>query len=169
MLDLGAVGKGYAVGRAAELLREAGVASALIHGGTSTAYAIGQPPAAESWSIAIERPPAPFAAAPMPNLPNVALKDEALSASAAWGRFFQSEGRTFGHVLDPRNGQAVADTLLSAVVLPSATETDALSTALLVMSLPGLDAMAQLRPGVKTLLLMEVEGALRLESRGFAL
>ena len=41
MLDLGAMGKGYAVERAAEALREAGVASALLHGGTSTVQAIG--------------------------------------------------------------------------------------------------------------------------------
>ena len=43
MLDLGAVGKGYAIEKAAEILREAGVTSALIHGGTSTSYAIGKP------------------------------------------------------------------------------------------------------------------------------
>ena len=41
MLDLGAIGKGYAVERAAEVLREAGVTSALMHGGTSTVQAIG--------------------------------------------------------------------------------------------------------------------------------
>src|ERR1041384_8167049 len=38
MLDLGAIGKGYAVERAAEILRTAGVTSAMVHGGTSTAY-----------------------------------------------------------------------------------------------------------------------------------
>ena len=41
MLNLGAIGKGYAVERAAEVLREAGVTSALIHGGTSTVQALG--------------------------------------------------------------------------------------------------------------------------------
>ena len=57
MLDLGAIGKGYAVDRAVEILREAGVTSALIHGGTSTVYALGRPPEAEFWKVAIAKPP----------------------------------------------------------------------------------------------------------------
>src|SRR5262245_55384650 len=57
MLDLGAIGKGYAVGVAAETLREAGVTSALIHGGTSSVYALGCPPEADAWKVAIEEPP----------------------------------------------------------------------------------------------------------------
>ena len=57
MLDLGAIGKGYAIESAAEILREAGVTSALLHGGTSTAYALGHPPDADFWKVAIEQPP----------------------------------------------------------------------------------------------------------------
>ena len=53
MIDLGAIGKGYAIDCAMRLLREAGVASALLHGGTSTTYAIGTPPRAEAWQVAI--------------------------------------------------------------------------------------------------------------------
>ena len=64
MLDLGAIGKGYAVERAAEVLREAGVTSALLHGGTSSVQALGHPPDAECWNIAIERPRPDLARAP---------------------------------------------------------------------------------------------------------
>jgi thiamine biosynthesis lipoprotein len=157
MLDLGAIGKGYALGRAAELLREAGVTSALLHGGTSTVYGLGHPPDQEAWQIAIEPPPRggtrPTATRPRAagrptavgspgcgadTLDTIPLRDEALSVSAVWGKSFKAEERTFGHVLDPRSGQPVAGTLLAAVVLPSATETDALSTALLVLGKPGL-------------------------------
>src|SRR5579859_7666075 len=53
MLDLGAIGKGYAIEQAAELLREAGVTSGLLHGGTSTIYALGHPPQADTWQIAV--------------------------------------------------------------------------------------------------------------------
>src|SRR5262249_39572735 len=53
MLDLGAIGKGYAIERAVELLKEAGVTSALIHGGTSTIYGLGRPPEAEFWEVAL--------------------------------------------------------------------------------------------------------------------
>jgi thiamine biosynthesis lipoprotein len=48
MLDLGAIGKGYAIERGVEILRDAGVTSALFHGGTSTIYALGQPPDADA-------------------------------------------------------------------------------------------------------------------------
>src|SRR2546423_7812480 len=56
MLDLGAIGKGYAIERAAEILREAGVSSALLHGGTSTVQAIGHPPDGGSWKVAVANP-----------------------------------------------------------------------------------------------------------------
>ena len=57
MLDFGAIGKGYAIERAANLLREAGITSALLHGGTSTVYALGTPPDEEAWNVAVENPP----------------------------------------------------------------------------------------------------------------
>src|SRR5262249_15168990 len=56
MIDLGAIGKGYAIASAAEVLREAGVTSAILHGGTSTVYALGSPPGEEFWKVAIARP-----------------------------------------------------------------------------------------------------------------
>src|SRR5438874_4103276 len=56
MLDLGSIGKGYALERATELLREAGVTSGLLHGGTSTVYALGAPPASNAWKVAVPKP-----------------------------------------------------------------------------------------------------------------
>jgi FAD:protein FMN transferase len=155
MLDLGAIGKGYAVERGAELLREAGVTSALFHGGTSTACAIGHPPGAEAWTVGIERPPAVVGAIRFPDLPVVRLRDESLSASAVWGRSFQLEGRNFGHVIDPRTGQPVEGAWLSAVVLPATTETDALSTALLTLGSAGLERLTSRRPGLRAVLVAQ--------------
>jgi thiamine biosynthesis lipoprotein len=63
MLDLGAIGKGYAIEQAVDILREAGVTSAIVHGGTSTVYALGAPPGEPAWQVAIEHPPASDAAA----------------------------------------------------------------------------------------------------------
>ncbi len=192
MLDLGAIGKGYAIERAADLLREGEVTSALLHGGTSTVYALGHPPEAEHWTVSVEAPrgralgatdgavPLPegspargeapscrvAAAAPPSPLAKVPLRDQAMSVSAVWGRSFEVEGRTFGHVLDPRTGQPVSGAVLAAVVLPSATETDALSTALLVLSAAGHEAIARLRPGMKTLLVATDQERLRVEARG---
>jgi thiamine biosynthesis lipoprotein len=84
-----------------------------------------------------------------------------------WGRSFQSDGTTFGHVIDPRTGQPVNRSLLAVVVLPSATETDALSTALLTLGVAGHEPIAHLRPGMKTLLVARTEKGLRAEGHGF--
>ena len=151
MLDLGAIGKGYAVERGAEILRDAGVTSALFHGGTSTVYAIGSPPDSDAWKVAFETPPT-GAEVLFPNLPDMQLRDEAMSVSAIWGRSFQSGKKTFGHVIDPRTGQPVESARLAAVVMPSATETDALSTALLTLGEAGHDAIRALRPNMRSIL-----------------
>jgi len=165
MLDLGAIGKGYAVERAAEVLREAGVASALVHGGTSTVQALGTPPGEEFWKIAIETP-SPVPDAPPTLLATVPLKEEAMSVSGVWGNSFQVGGRTYGHIIDPCTGEPAIGTVLAAVILPSATETDALSTALLTVGVAGHDAIARLRPGMKTLVVSESGGQLHVEAKG---
>lgn len=163
-LDLGAIGKGYAVEAAAEILRESGVTSALIHGGTSTVYGLGRPPAFEAWNIAIEYPSDPSPAtpptlvrqetAPTPArslLAVVPLRDHALSVSAVWGKAFQSEEKLLGHVIDPRTGWPGQEAMLAAVVLPSAMESDALSTALLIRGREAQDEFKQIHPGIQTL------------------
>ncbi len=165
MLNLGAIGKGYAVERSAEVLREAGVTSALVHGGTSTVQAIGRPPGEESWKIAIETP-SPSPDTPPTLLATVALKEEALSVSGVWGNSFQVEGRTLGHIIDPRTGEPALGTVLAAVVLPSATESDALSTALLIVGSAGHERITSLRPGMRTVVVSETGGQLRVEARG---
>jgi thiamine biosynthesis lipoprotein len=180
MLDLGAIGKGYAIEQAADILREAGVTSAVIHGGTSTVCAIGKPSDSESWKIGIEnprnrrdilavQPEAKPAAVEKSLLATIPLKDEALSVSAVWGKYFQADGKTFGHVLDPRTGYPVEHSLLAAVALPGATETDALSTALLVSGAAGHQKIFELRTGMKTLLVTESTNGIQAEAKGILL
>ena len=168
-LDLGAIGKGFALERATQILRELGVTSALLHGGTSTVCALGHPPDAPAWNIAIEAgAPAPVETAPAPrrselaqNLPPapvlaiVPLCDNSLSVSAVWGKSFTANGRTYGHVIDPRTGKPTRRAQLAAVVLPSATESDALSTALLTLGVPGLQQLIALRPDINALVVAE--------------
>jgi thiamine biosynthesis lipoprotein len=179
MLDLGAIGKGYGVEKAAEILREAGVESALIHGGTSTVCAIGSPPDSEAWKVAIAPPTvAATQQDAAPSHPEVSksppgrsfdilLLNQSLSVSSVSGKSFVANGRTFGHVIDPRTGEPAASALLAAVALDSATETDALSTALLVNGLSGHDAIASLRPGIRSLVVGETEpGILQAVSHG---
>ena len=127
MLDFGAIGKGYAVDEAMVLLREAGVERAFLHGGTSTMYALGSPLNDDAWRVGIPKPSPgdePLAV--------VRLRDESLSVSAVWGKAFEANGKVYGHVLDPRLGRPVDGAVLAAVTGASATDSDALSTALLV-------------------------------------
>jgi thiamine biosynthesis lipoprotein len=113
-LDLGGIAKGFALDRASEVLREAGVSTALLHGGTSTVLALGAPPGAAGWRVALDLEDA---------APRALLCDRALSVSARHGR---RNDFGAGHVL----GASVAR---AAVEAPDATLADAWSTALLVL------------------------------------
>jgi thiamine biosynthesis lipoprotein len=165
MLDLGAIGKGYAIDRALDVLREAGIANALLHGGTSTVYALGRPPGADYWQVALDRPP--HMTAHLEGFPaTIPLRDEALSVSASWAKAFQAEGKSFGHLLDPRTGAPSTAAVLAAVILPSATETDALSTALLVGGHAGHQKLVGSRPAIRTVLVLNTSDGLQLETHG---
>ncbi len=173
MLDLGAIGKGYAVDRAAETLVEAGVASAFLHGGTSSSFAVGRPPDTPRWKAAITdpRPGRPAAPGREAILAEVPLENESLGVSAIWGRSFTTAGRTYGHVMDPRLGEPVRRAWLAAVAVLSATESDALSTALLTLGPAGFERMTHMRPGLRALLLApgDYENDARLLTHGLPL
>ena len=132
-LDLGSVGKGWALDRAAAVLDESGVGSALIHGGTSTVLALGAPPGEAAWSIQMGTELSESDRGAGFSQPVIPLRDQALSVSATWGRrHLDPQGRSHGHVLDPRTGEPVRGPRRAIVVGPTAEETDRLSTALLV-------------------------------------
>jgi len=163
LLDLGAIGKGYAVDCAVAILREAGVTSALLHGGTSSVYGLGTMPDGQPWKAAITAP-APSEASARTDPPDaqhlaetlteLALTDAALGVSAVSGKAFRSGDRSYGHVLDPRTGEPVQRALLAAVTSPAATEADALSTALLVLGAVGLEILAEHYPGLRAWLVL---------------
>lgn len=151
--DFGAIGKGYALDLAVEILRETGVEHALVHGGTSTVCAIGHPPGADCWKIAVEYPPEGEAGRTLPVLCVVELRDRALSVSAVWGRVFKVGQDTYGHVIDPRTGAPAQRALLSIWTSGSATEADALSTALLTEGPAGIAALSGSYSGATSLVL----------------
>ena len=119
MLDLGSIGKGYAIDRAMEILTDGGVENALLHGGTSTVYVLGENPGEGPWKISIDHPPKEDGTIPPP-VAVLPLRNEALSVSAVWGKAFTHEGRTYGHVIDPRTGWPARHGLLAGVVYQSA-------------------------------------------------
>lgn len=127
-LDLGGIGKGYAVDRVASLLRENGVRAALVESGSSSIYALGAPPGKSGWEVHV---PDPIARSRM--LATVTLRDESISTSGNYEKFFRLDGRTYCHIMDPRTGSPVEGMLQTTVIAPSATDSDALSTALFVL------------------------------------
>jgi thiamine biosynthesis lipoprotein len=123
-LNLGAVGKGYALDRVADLLRRRQVTRALLSAGRSSLLAIGGH--GRGWPIDIV---SPRRAQPMAR---VRLRDAAIGTSGAGEQFVIADGRRFGHVLDPRSGRPADGWLSASVIGPSAADADALSTAFLV-------------------------------------
>jgi len=155
-LDLGAIGKGYALERAGDILREHALPGAILHGGTSSVYALGAPPGGDAWRVSIRHPTRPD-----DRIATIALHDRGLGVSAPHGKFFEREGQRYGHVLDPRTGRPAASALLSAVVVDSPTEADALSTALLTLGEPGLEVLEAEWPGAQALLALESDAMVR--------
>ena len=127
-LDLGGIGKGYALDGVADLLREAGVKAALISSGSSSIYAIGAPPGKTGWPVYISDPMDRAR-----TLSTIFPKDQSLSTSGNYEKFFRLDGRTYCHIMDPRSGRPVEGTLQTTVITPKATDSDALSTAVFVM------------------------------------
>ncbi len=149
MLDLGSIGKGYALDCAAEILREAGVEKALLHGGTSTILALGTDAESQPWKVAIENPRAQTDREKI--IAVVELSNQSLSVSAVWGKYFEMDGKLFSHVLDPRTGWPAENVLLGAAILPSATASDALSTAVLLGRDSDLNELVQKEPQLRYL------------------
>src|SRR5262249_14969420 len=100
-INLGSIGKGYALDRAARLLREHwNVTAGLLHGGHSSVYAIGSEPGrADGWGVGLRHPWDPAR-----RLAVVRLRDRALGTSAATFQYLEYNGRKLGHLLDPRSG-----------------------------------------------------------------
>jgi len=139
-VDLGAIGKGWAVDRAAEILRQRGIEHALISAGTSSIYALGAPPGQAAWKVAIRDPRREDDL-----LAVVLLRDESLSTSGSYEQSREIGGKAYSHILDPRTGWPVETMWSSTVIAPEATESDALSTAAFVLGFERAETMLRAR------------------------
>ena len=158
-LDLGAIGKGYALDRAMDLLTEAGVPHALLHGGTSSILARGLAPDGGPWRVGLPPATKPGNGPTSPPVTPVSLQETSLSVSAVWGKSFAEAGEVFGHVLDPRIGEPVRRARCAAVMGEEAAVSDALSTALLVLGLEGRPLIEANLPGYRCIHLEGLTGA----------
>ena len=138
-LDLGALGKGYAVDRVVALLREWGIRAALVHSGQSSVYALGHPPDAPAWRIALRHPDRTDE-----SLGTLDLCDGALSGSGQ-----RLHG---GHIVDPQTGRPAAQAEAAWAVALTAALSDAFSTAFMIMSPAAIAALCGRRRDVSAIL-----------------
>ena len=119
-IDLGGIGKGYAIDKMAELLGEWGIDTALLHGGYSSVLALNKPPGTKGWPITLSSPDDY-----KETLARLYLRNQAISSSGL------QNGQ---HIINPRTGRPVKDRCTTWACGPDAATTDALSTAFMVMS-----------------------------------
>src|SRR5262249_48605149 len=126
-LDMGGIAKGYAVDRAAEILRESGVTSALITSGSSIS-AIGAPPGRSAWPVDVSDPTDRSR-----HMTTIDLKDQSVSTSGCYEKAFKMAGKTYCHIMDPRTGRPIEGILGATIVTPSGVEAEALSKAVMIL------------------------------------
>jgi FAD:protein FMN transferase len=120
-IDLGGIAKGYAVDRAVAVLKQRGVTSALLSAGGSTTYALGAPPGKPAWEIEVQDPIERDKIAA-----RLQLKDQALSVSGSYEKFFELNGKRYSHIMDPRTGLPVQGVLSVVVITGDGLSGDAL-------------------------------------------
>ena len=151
MLDLGGYAKGYALDRAALILRAGGVKAALVNVGGNV-LAIGRA-GSRPWMVGIQDPRGDGA------LASVALHDnEAMGTSGDYQRYFFENGKRHAHIIDPRTGQTV-DLVASVTVITgggsdAGLRSDGNSKPLFVTGAAGWEAMAA-KMGLKEVLLID--------------
>ncbi len=161
-LDFGGIGKGLALDIAAEVIRSYGVSSAVLHAGTSTVLAIGAPPGAAGWTVRIRNP-----YNTSEYIDEVCLKDESLSTSASYEKWFELEGKKYCHIVDPRTGLAVEGMVSATAIVSSGTQSDALSTAFFVMGVDETRKYCNEHPGVRAILVPHSGSELKPRRIGF--
>jgi thiamine biosynthesis lipoprotein len=119
-LDPGGVGKGYAVDRMVEVLRQNGVQIALVAGSGSSIYGMGAPPdEPRGWPVKIKDP-----WDNRQTLAEVWLKDNSLSTSGSYEKFFRAEGKIYAHIMDPRTGYPAQGSVSVSVVAPRTVDSE---------------------------------------------
>jgi len=156
-LDLGSIGKGFAVDRAVEILRSSGIRDALVNAGGSTIYGMGSPPGQQGWTIRLNDPSGHVS-------PEVTLRDDSVSTS---GQETNSLifAREFGHIIDPTTAKPVRSAFSVSVIAKTATASDGLSTTLFLLGPDSGARVVHELPGTAALW-VSPKGEMRLASTG---
>ena len=168
-LNLGGIGKGYAIDRVGKLFDEAEIADYVIHGGQSSVLARGAQTsldreaseADDCWRIGLRHPTLPDR-----KLAEFRLRDSALGTSGTGRQGFIHMGKRYGHIIDPKSGWPTDHFLSTTVISPSAAQCDSLATAFFVMPIEEVEAYCREHPEVAAVLVSRGgsdEGQVQLE------
>ena len=145
-IDLGGIAKGYAVDVAADSLRAHGVTDALVDL-TGNMYALGSPAGAAGWRIGIRDP-----RDRMPYFARLTLRDQGVSTSGKYQQFVAVDGKTYGHIMDPRTGRPAEGLHAVTLVARSAFTVDSWDTPLFVLGADKAKALALQREDIEAVL-----------------
>jgi len=151
-IDLGGIAKGYAVDRAVDILRSNGITSALVSSGTSSIYALGSPPGAQGWKITLRDPYDEHRPADVIHLQNYSL-----STSGNYERFFEIDGKSYCHIMNPHTGWPVQGVLSAAVLAATGTDTDGRSAGCFVMGVDGTRQYLAAQPNLAVIFYLPTE------------
>lgn len=128
-LDLGGIAKGFLSGRIIDIFKDNGVKSGIISLGGNV-QTLGKKPDGSEWRVAIQNPDDDT------YIGAVSVEDKAVITSGGYQRFFEQDGITYHHIIDPETGYPAQSGVKSvSVVSDNGTLADGLSTALFVMGL----------------------------------
>ncbi len=128
-LELGGIAKGYIVDRALDILKREGIENAYINAGGDIAL-LGKRPDGNLWRIAIEHPRKESADHYLAILD---ISDSAVLTSGDYIKYFEKGGKRYHHLLDPQTGMPANLLISVTIIAETATDADALSTAVFVM------------------------------------
>lgn len=157
-ISFGAIGKGYALDRAAKELDMLGITDYLFHGGMSSVLVRGERWGSSKASSSEDKRGWPIGIAdplhPGHRLAEIRLCDEALATSGSQKQFFLHQGKRYSHILDPRTGYPAEEVFMVTVTAPTATLADALSTAFFVLGPDQTEQYCRTHPDVAALLVV---------------
>jgi len=120
-LDPGGIGKGYAADRIVDVLKENGVTAAMISAGGSSIYGLGNPPSEpRGWQVSLRHP-----RDSRQTVQVVYLKNQSMSTSGNYEKFFRAEGKVYCHIMDPRTGYPAQGMLSASVITPRTLDSEA--------------------------------------------
>jgi len=125
-IDLGGIGKGYAVDRGIEILQKNGIEHAVVTAGGDTRI-IGDR-MGRDWLVAIRHPDDPTKV-----VTRIPLSNAAVSTSGDYERFFDENGVRYHHIIDPKTGHSASKVRSATIIGPTATQTDGMSKTAFVL------------------------------------